>query len=1068
MRGLYALPPGVDFAAELVAGLLARMQDRPPEALAAVTIHANSGQTLTALQAAFQRHGALLLPRMRLIADLGGAPPIAPLARRLELARLVDRALAGDAAGQSVPALARSLSDLMAEMQLEGLGADALTLIDAGDHAAHWQKALDFLQIAADFHLGGPPQDREARQRAAADRLAADWAEGRNLPLGPVIVAGSTGSHGATRVFMQAVAALPEGAVILPGFDPDTPADIWDRLTGGDEDHPQARFAPLIAACGMPRPWTDSPPPDPARNRLVSLALRPAPVTDRWIAEGPALGDLPAATAGLSLIEADHPAAEAGAIAALIRAAVDQQRQVTLIAADRTLTRRVTAALDRWGIRPDDSAGVPLPLSAAGLFLRHIADLPGEPPGIAPLLTLLKHPLTATGAGRDARRSHLLHTRELELHLRRNGPAFPDGAALLAFGDRARNGVVDPARQGWAAGIAALLDLTLPLIADAGPLPLDMRAARHRRLAEAWAAGPGDVETSRLYAESAGEKARAVLDHIAAHADRGPAMTARDFAELLLSEMQAQAIRSDADSHPLVRIRGPREARVEAGAGGTSAGMRETAETPAAPLVAGTEDERRPGPAPTSSDDALTRPSVEAAQDPGNSGQAAPVPRRTSAPGAASVPTTPVTHDDNAAPTPPTPLAPDGTPPLVILGGLNEGGWPQVADPDPWLSRPMRRQAGLTLPERRIGLAAHDFQIAIAAPQVVLTRARRNDEAETIPSRWLNRLLNLTAGLPGQRGPEALAAMRDRGNVWLDHAATVAAPREGDMAPPAPRPSVRPPAPALDRLSVTAVSRLIRDPYAIYAEQVLRLRPLDPLKPQPDAAERGNVLHDIIRRFLTPPPTAADSAQALKDRLMEAADAVLAAQVPWPSIRMFWRARIAGIADRLAADERARLQTGGPLTVETRHEIALPGLNFRLTAKPDRIDRLHDGTAVIYDYKSGTPPTRPQILAFDKQLPLEAAMAERGVFGPITGVADLRYVRLGGEGETKAIAWDDEMQATWDQFTRLIAGYLAGDHGFTARRALERVGHASPYDQLSRFGEWAETDAAVAIKVGDA
>ena len=983
MRGLYALPPGVDFAAEVVSGLLARMHDRPPEALATVTIHANSGQTLNALQAGFRRHGALLLPRMRLIADLRdpfAPPPAAPLARRLDLAQLVAQALSGDPAGQSVPALARSLSALMAEMQLEGLGADALNLIDTGDHAAHWQQALHFLKIAARFHLDGPPEDREAQQRAAADRLAEDWTEGRNLPPGPVIVAGSTGSHGATRVFMQAVAALPEGAVILPGFDADTPADIWDRLADGDEDHPQARFAPLIAACGMPRPWTATPAPDPARNRLVSLALRPAPVTDRWISEGPGLGDLPAASAGLSLIEADHPAAEAGAIAALIRDAVHHQRPVTLIAADRTLTRRVTAALDRWGIRPDDSAGIPLPLTAAGLFLRHIADLPGEDPGIATLLALLKHPLTATGAGGDPRRDHLRHTRELELHLRKNGPAFPDGAALLDFGNRKRHGAIDPARQAWAAGIAALLDLTLPLIADAGKLPLTDRAARHRQLAEAWAAGPGDVAASRLYAESAGEKARAVLDHIARHADRGPEMTARDFAELLLSEMQAQAVRSDADSHPLVRIRGPREARTEAGAGATGAG-------------------------PT---------------------------------------------------------------PLVILGGLNEGGWPQMPEPDPWLSRPMRRQAGLTLPERQIGLAAHDFQIAVAAPQVVLSRAYRSDEAETIPSRWLNRLLNLIAGLPGQQGAQALAAMRERGQVWLDRAAALAAPGPGDLSSPAPRPSPRPPAPALDRLSVTAVSRLIRDPYAIYAEQVLKLRPLDPLKPQPDAAERGNVLHDIIRRFLTPPPTAADSVPALKERLMDAADEVLAAQVPWPSVRMFWRARIAGIADRLAADERARLQDGAPLTVETRHEIALPGLDFRLTARPDRIDRLHDGTAVIYDYKSGAPPTRPQVLAFDKQLPLEAAMAERSAFGPLTGVADLRYVRLGGEGETKSIGWDDEMRETWDQFTRLIAGYLSGDHGFTARRAMERAGHGSSFDHLSRYGEWSETDAPVLMKVGDA
>ena len=990
MRGLYALPPGVDFAGEVVRGLRDRMVDRPPEALASVTIHCNSGQTLRAIEAAFHRGGAALLPRLRLIAELGtgaGLPsPEAPLARRLELSRLVAAALAagGTAAqdwGQSVPALTRSLAGLMAEMQAEGLGPDALETIDAGAHAAHWQRALAFLRIAAGFHLGDDAPDREALQYRAARALADDWAAGWNLPAGPVIVAGSTGSHGATRLFMEAVAHLPEGAVILPGHDAHTPPELLARLAAGDEDHPQARLAALTEALGPPQLWTDAAPPAPARNRLVSLALRPAPVTDRWIAEGPSLGPLLAATEGLGLIEADQPAAEAAAIAALIRATIEDARPITLIAADRNLTRRVTAQLDRWGIRPDDSAGAPLPLTAAGLFLRHIAELPLAPFEIAPLLVLLKHPLTATGQGdsatarRRARRAHLLHTRELELFLRRNGPPFPDAAALRRFGAASRRGRAAPGRAAWAEGIAALIDATLPLIADPGPLPLAERAARHRRLAELWAAGAGgEAETSALYAERAGDKARAVLDHIAAHAPRGPESAARDFAELLVQELQAQAVRADADSHPLVRIRGPREARTEVGA------------------------------------------------QPGG---------------------------------------------LVILGGLNEGGWPQALDPDPWLSRPMRRQAGLPLPERRIGLSAHDFQIAVAGAEVMLTRARRSDEAETIPARWLNRLVNLVAGLPAQDGKAALKAMRARGDVWLAHAAALAAPGPADQAPAAPRPAPRPPAPALRELSVTAVSRLIRDPYAIYAARVLRLRALDPLRPLPDAAERGNVLHDIIRRFLTPAPAAGDSPEFLAARLLAAADEVLAAQVPWPAVRMFWRARIAGIAPALARAEAERLAEGAPMVVETGHRLPLAGTGFTLTARPDRIDRLNDGRVVIYDYKSGTPPTSRQVKAFDKQLPLEAAMAERGAIGgePLE-VADLRYIRLGGKGETTSLGWGDDLTGTWDDFVTLIRAYLSGAHGFAARRAMERTTDGSDYDHLSRYGEWSDADPATVIEVG--
>ncbi|MFD2440564.1 hypothetical protein ACFSS8_11700 [Paracoccus kondratievae] len=216
--------------------------------MARVTVYANSGQSLMALRQAFIRRGPLLLPQLRLIADLGGGAATAPLARRLELGRLIDAALRADpdlAQGQSVPELAASLAALMAEMQLEGLGPEALEKIDASEHAQHWGRALAFLKIAAGYYLAGPPQDREARQRAAAEALAAAWARGEKLPQGPVIVAGSTGSHGATRDFMRAVARLPMGAVVLPGFDADLPQSVWDGLDVMAEDHPRPAMRPF-------------------------------------------------------------------------------------------------------------------------------------------------------------------------------------------------------------------------------------------------------------------------------------------------------------------------------------------------------------------------------------------------------------------------------------------------------------------------------------------------------------------------------------------------------------------------------------------------------------------------------------------------------------------------------------------------------------------------------------------------------------------------------------------------------------------------------------------------------
>ena len=44
---------------------------------------------------------------------------------------------------------------------------------------------------------------------------------------------------------------------------------------------------------------------------------------------------------------------------------------------------------------------------------------------------------------------------------------------------------------------------------------------------------------------------------------------------------------------------------------------------------------------------------------------------------------------------------------VVILGSLNEGTWPQAAEPGPWLNRAMRADLGLPAPEfRRVQGAA--------------------------------------------------------------------------------------------------------------------------------------------------------------------------------------------------------------------------------------------------------------------------------------------------------------------------------------------------------------------------
>jgi double-strand break repair protein AddB len=970
--GLFGVPPGADFPAVLVAGLLDRLGHLPPEALARVTLYVNTRRMQRRVRALFDAGPARLLPQIRLITELASPaaaalpPPVPVLRRRLQLAQLVTRLieLQPDLAPRSSAfALAETLAALMDELQGEGVGLDRIAALDVTDLSGHWARSQQFLQLVGQVLTRDPaqPSDPEARRRHAVEATLRDWAA--HPPRHPVIVAGSTGSRGTTRLLMQAVARLPQGAVVLPGVDPDLPPEVWQRLLRPRliEDHPQYRFAVLAEDLGLAPgaipPWqAGTAPPSARRNALLSLALRPAPVTDGWLRDGPALGDLGAATADMTLLEAADPRTEAGALALILRHAVAEGKRAALISPDRMLTRRVTAALDRWGLRPDDSAGEPLRQTPAGRFLRLIAGLFGTPLTAEALLILLKHPLTAQGSGRGA---HMLYAHALELELRRNGPPYPDARDLLAWAETrdGDTGTDARTRTTW------LLE-TIDGLPQIGTAPLAAHAARLRQVAEALAAGPApDPRPDTLWSGQDGRQARQALDDLEAEAGHGGDMDASDF-DVLLSSVLGSEVRDPTAPHPGVMIWGTLEARVQ-----------------------GAD--------------------------------------------------------------------------LVLLAGLNDGVWPDLPQPDPWLNRRMRTMAGLLSPERRVGLSAHDFQQAAGAPQVVLSRALRDAGAPTVPSRWINRLTNLMQGLTAQSGPEALTAMRARGRHWLALAAlqdrpagkVTAAARPSPAPPPAQRPT---------GLSVTQVETLIRDPYAIYARHILRLKMLDPLRRQPEARLRGTVLHKLMEAVVPTLATLPEPDRA--PALLAAAERVLTAEVPWPAARRLWLARIARIAEQFVVDEAARQGFAAPVAFECRGVLDLAAPPFRLSAKADRIDRSEDGHLFLYDYKSGAPPSVKEQKYFRRQLLLSAAIAEQSGFEGIAPapVADARYLSLNAALDQVAAPLAEAPPAqTLAELSRLVAAWTDPAKGYTARLARQRDSLIETYDHLSRFGEWDVSDQPV-------
>ncbi|MHA1107552.1 MAG: double-strand break repair protein AddB [Alphaproteobacteria bacterium] len=396
---------------------------------------------------------------------------------------------------------------------------------------------------------------------------------------------------------------------------------------------------------------------------------------------------------------------------------------------------------------------------------------------------------------------------------------------------------------------------------------------------------------------------------------------------------------------------------------------------------------------------------------------------------------------------------------LVCLGGLNEGTWPPEAHADPWLSRPMRGDFGLPQPERRIGLTAHDFVQAFSAPEVMLTRAERVDGTPTVPSRWLLRLENVIdgAGLDGA----AILAKAGHDDNWLGWQAAADRPdRVQPVAPPEPRPPIK----ARPRgLSVTQVETWMRDPYAIYARHVLRLRPLDAIDSPPGAADRGTVIHQAIEDFLHAWPDALPD-DILSELLAAGRHAFGADLLALPGVRAFWWPRFERIAAWLAVQEPLYRNRVAEIRSEITGRLVLPGPagDFTLTAKADRIDRLKSGGLAIIDYKTGALPNKKEIReGYAPQLPLEAAIAAAGGFDgiPAASVEELAFWRLSGgdpPGQEEPVGDDIEALATQarDGLAGLVAEFDAPDTPYLSRPDPNRPPRFPEYDHLARVQEW--------------
>ncbi len=1079
---IFTIPAGAAFlptlANAILDGTLPGGRAKPePLQLPDYTLLMPTRRAERALAEAFLKcsgHRAMLLPTIRPIADrdedealLSGLaeagaehelpdqpPAIDKLDRVLALTQLVlgwskaMRAAGEDPTGEvglgpvvstgaGTPAqaahLAAELGNLMDIVETENVSLDGLSALVPDSFADHWQQTLQFLEIITahwpahlkEQGLVNPAWRRNALILAEARRLA----ETRDN--GPVIVAGVTGSIPATAELMRAVCSLEAGAIVLPGLDMTMDEDSWQCLSPeksdaigdhstaefraqnlGHPEHPQFGLKRLLDRLGVTRDdiqvlmpaATDSASPAVTRQerqRFISETMRPTGTTHAWH-EWVSSADKDAVADALEHVSLiEAPSAQ------------DEAEVAALILREAAETPGRTAAL----VSPDRllARRVASRLESWGIRVDDSAGRPFIKTAPGAFLDLVIACITKRFAPAElmALLKHpLCRIGMSAFEVRRSARALE----LIAF--RA------PYLGDGLSGVADAIERAARSLEDKGPV--QPHKAVRRLWEDDWTAARDLAAALQLAFEPLREQFErtgdiALQDLARAHIS----------ATELLTRLPAETDETGVDKSSPDGSPEPVTNPLYNGEAGETASL----------LFQKLLDADALSPAISAYDYADFYRTLVATE---NVRQRLPVHPRLFIWGPFE--------------------ARLQQPDIVILSGLNDGKWPEAADPGPWLNRPMRQALGLPSPEERIGYSAHDFTSLLGCETVYLTRALKVDGDPTVASRWL---LRITALLDGLQLRHCLEAKEP----WLEWALLR---NRTDTAKPAKAPAPRPPQSARPRrLSVSAVETWLSNPYAIFARHIVQLERLPALAEPPGAGLRGSVIHDAMARFAKAHPRQLPD-NAFED-LMRFAHKALEDFAHHPRIAAFWHPRFERFA-RWFADTEEKRREG---IIETLAEVPgrmvldAPAGPFTLTARADRIDIKPDGI-VISDYKTGRFPADGRVReGAAPQLALEAAIAlsprlpdlpdDQAGFPGIpddAAVKALRYIQASGAeppGDEHDVKIDDIValaQDTLEGLKTLIARFDDADTPYAALRRSKFDYSYDDYSHLARVAEW--------------
>ena len=579
----------------------------------------------------------------------------------------------------SALALATDLARLMDDMAIRGVNWSALDGLVPEALDKYWQLSLEFLQIAKQVWPAHLAEIQKIEPVARRDLLIE--AEAARLTAhhdGPVIAAGSTGSMPATARFLKIIAGLPQGAVVLPGLDTDLDDDAWQLIGGAADVHGK------VSAAASNHPQF-------AMHALLDKFGLKRNDVER-------LGTPAPHGRELLMSEAMRPS----------NATAQWYRRLEEV----EVTEKIAAGMQSLAVI--QAANPEMEALAIAVSMREARELGKSAALVTPDRALARRVMAALGrwnlpfddSGGDALMD------------------MPAGIFAQLAAEAASKQLEPPTllallkhpllRLGRAQGAFRSAVETLELALLRGTRPRGRQRAALRKSSPAFATELADFRARRRHRRCIGSEPRTRLE------DEDLDQRARLIACLQAALSPLESIDpsrphdfSDlAERHREVLMALSRDENGVAVAFEGHQGLALTAafdDLPGGPERSGLMVQLGDYPEvfQTAFGDRIVRRPEAAGAQLRIYGQ---LEAR-------------LTQSDR-----------------VILGGLVEGVWPPAPRNDPWLSRPMRHELGLDLPERRIGLSAHDFAQLLGADDVILSHAAKVGGAPSVASRFLHRL----------------------------------------------------------------------------------------------------------------------------------------------------------------------------------------------------------------------------------------------------------------------------------------------------------------------------------------